>query len=226
MPGSDFEKNVFINCPFDEEYVPLLRPMLFTILMLGFDPRIASERKSSNEQRISKIRELIRKSKYSIHDISRMQAQGEGEFARMNMPFELGLDFGCKEFGQDKLSHKKCLVLDKEPYRYQKALSDLSGSDIGSHGNEASRLVQVVRNWFIENESCTFLPSATKIWDKFNTFMTDFYQKRRKEGFSEDELQMMPVKELIGFMRDWLKGSSSESGNLKVSSKSRGRTRS
>jgi len=28
----DFDKNVFINCPFDQEYLSLLRPLLFTIL--------------------------------------------------------------------------------------------------------------------------------------------------------------------------------------------------
>jgi hypothetical protein len=211
MPESDFEKNVFINCPFDEEYVPLLRPMLFTVLMIGFEPRIASERKSANEQRISKIKELIKNSKYSINDISRMQAEGKGEFARMNMPFELGLDFGCKEFGQDKLSDKKCLVLDKEPYRYQKALSDLSGSDISSHANEPRKLVRSIRNWFIENESHTTVPSPTVIWDKYNIFMAEFSPKRSDEGFSEDDLQMMPIKELIGFMRIWLRDGTSES---------------
>ena len=36
-----FDQNVFVNCPFDEEYLPLLRPLLFTIVYLGFRPRIA-----------------------------------------------------------------------------------------------------------------------------------------------------------------------------------------
>ena len=27
-----FERNVFVNCPFDEAYYPLLRPLLFTII--------------------------------------------------------------------------------------------------------------------------------------------------------------------------------------------------
>ncbi len=31
-----FERNVFVNCPFDTQYVPLLRPLLFTIIYLGF----------------------------------------------------------------------------------------------------------------------------------------------------------------------------------------------
>ncbi|MFL6236225.1 MAG: hypothetical protein ACJ76N_24045 [Thermoanaerobaculia bacterium] len=40
---AEFEKNVFINCPFDDGYRPLLRPLLFTILHLGFNPKIALE---------------------------------------------------------------------------------------------------------------------------------------------------------------------------------------
>jgi hypothetical protein len=38
-----FETNVFINCPFDGDYLPLLRPMLFCVLSLGLEPRIALE---------------------------------------------------------------------------------------------------------------------------------------------------------------------------------------
>jgi len=36
-----FDRNVFINCPFDDGYMPLLRPLLFTVYCLGFQPRIA-----------------------------------------------------------------------------------------------------------------------------------------------------------------------------------------
>src|SRR5690625_3567196 len=39
-----FENNVFINCPFDEDYYSLLRPLLFTIVYLGYNPKIATER--------------------------------------------------------------------------------------------------------------------------------------------------------------------------------------
>ena len=38
-----FETDVFVNCPFDDDYLPLLRPILFAIIDLGFSPRIALE---------------------------------------------------------------------------------------------------------------------------------------------------------------------------------------
>jgi len=94
--GVGFETNVFINCPFDEDYLPLLRPLLFTLVYLGYSPRIASERSDSAENRVDKICGLIRESMYSIHDLSRLRAREVGEFYRMNMPFELGIEYGCR----------------------------------------------------------------------------------------------------------------------------------
>src|SRR5437868_3996014 len=49
-----FETNVFINCPFDKEYTPILRAILFTTIYLGFEPQI-SQTISSSEIRINQI---------------------------------------------------------------------------------------------------------------------------------------------------------------------------
>jgi hypothetical protein len=89
-----FDRNVFVNCPFDEAYLPLLRPILFVTLYLGLTPRIALENLDSGRPRIEKIIALIEQSKYAVHDLSRMQAERAGEYYRLNMPFELGLDLG------------------------------------------------------------------------------------------------------------------------------------
>src|SRR5213592_3434741 len=109
-----FSRNVFVNCPFDSNYLPLLRPFLFTIVYVGFVPRIASERSDSGENRIDKICAMIRECRYSIHDLSRLRASEIGEFSRMNMPFELGVDFGCRVFGTSRVTTKKFLVLEKD----------------------------------------------------------------------------------------------------------------
>ena len=99
LPNRNFHKNVFINCPLDDEYKPILEAILFCLVRLGFNPRIATEKIESSQSRLDKIRELIRISKYSIHDLSRCSPSYPDELSRMNMPFELGLDFGCKDFG-------------------------------------------------------------------------------------------------------------------------------
>jgi len=48
----------------------------------------------------------------------------------MNMPFELGLFLGAKRFGAGLQGKKAAIVLDRAPFRYRAALSDISGQDI------------------------------------------------------------------------------------------------
>jgi hypothetical protein len=58
----------------------------------------------------------------------------------MNMPLEIGLDFGCKEFHPDpKYRQKKSLILEGERFSLHKALSDLSGADVKCHHNQAEK---------------------------------------------------------------------------------------
>lgn len=91
-------KNVFVNCPFDSDYLSLLRPLLFTVIELGFVPKIALESPDSGRARIDRIIALLRQSKFAVHDLSRLQASKGGELFRLNMPFELGIDIGCRMF--------------------------------------------------------------------------------------------------------------------------------
>jgi hypothetical protein len=201
---ADFELNVFINCPFDEQYYSLLRPLLFTVVYLGFNPRIASERSDSAENRLQKICGIICASKYSIHDLSRLKASRAREFYRMNMPFELGIDYGSRLFGTAPMDKKKCLILEKERFEYMRALSDLSGVDIKSHKNEPVNMVRKVRDWFVETVGLRSVESPTVIWYRFNDFTSDFYDSRKKDGFTDEDLNMMPVPEYIDFIRAWV----------------------
>lgn len=204
VPESDFEKNVFINCPFDPQYKSLLRPLLFTILYLDFNPRIASERSDSAEQRIDKICEFIESAKYSIHDLSRLKSVKKNEFSRHNMPFELGIDYGSRKFAAKRFAAKKFLVLEKERYDYSKALSDLSGIDIKSHNDNPEDIIRVVRNWFVETVGITKTKPASVIWNDFNEFMADFDVERKKEGFKDKDIYDMPSPEFTTFIKDWL----------------------
>ncbi|HEX8409208.1 MAG TPA: hypothetical protein VF883_10100 [Thermoanaerobaculia bacterium] len=200
-----FSRNVFVNCPFDAEYLPLLRPLLFTIMYVGFVPRIASERSDSGENRVDKICALIRECRYSIHDLSRLRASEAGELSRMNMPFELGIEYGCRLFGTEPFQSKKCLVLEKDQHEFQKAISDLSGIDIKRHKNEPAEVTRCVRNWFVETVGLRGIDSATRIWYRFADFASDFYDKRVADGYVTDDLDAMPIPEYIDFIRHWLR---------------------
>ncbi len=205
-----FEKTVFINCPFDSQYQSLLRPLLFTVVYLGFNPKIASERSDSGELRLNKICQFIRESKYSIHDLSRLQSAQEGEYYRMNMPFELGIEYGSRLFSGDHLRDKKCLILEKQRFEYMKAFSDLAGIDIKDHEEDPAKLVRQVRNWFVETVGLRGVPGPTAIWYSFTDFMLDFYDKRKSEGFSDEDLDWMPVAEFTDFIREWVQESATE----------------
>jgi hypothetical protein len=202
-----FSRHVFVNCPFDSDYLPLLRPLLFTIIYLGFVPRIASERSDSGENRIDKICALIRECRYSIHDLSRLRASQAGEFSRMNMPFELGIEYGCRVFGAPSLKLKTCLVLEKDQHEFQKAISDLSGIDIKRHDNDPSEVVRAVRNWFVETAGLRGVHSASRIWYRFTDFASDFYDTRVADGYTDEDLTMMPIPEYVDFIRRWVEES-------------------
>jgi hypothetical protein len=197
-----FETDVFVNCPFDNEYLPLLRPILFTIVDLGFNPRIALESLDSGRPRIEKIISLVENSKFAVHDLSRIQAVRAGEYYRLNMPFELGLDVGCRLFKGGQWSLKKCLILEAEPYRYQAAISDISNSDIASHGNEPARALSAVRNW-LSTEGRIRTSGPTALFDRFSNFLTESYIALKARGYSEGDIQHLPIAELIDDMRRW-----------------------
>jgi hypothetical protein len=146
--SEDYEKNVFINCPFDEVYNVLFKAIVFAVHDMGFRPRCALEASNAGQVRIEKIMNIISECKYSIHDLSRTEVDTNTGLPRFNMAMELGIDLGCKRFGKQHHKEKVCLILDNEPYRYQKFMSDIAGQDIFSHdGNEAT----AVATWLLAN---------------------------------------------------------------------------
>ena len=204
-----FESNVFINCPFDPDYESLLRPIIFCLMFLGFQPRIALERLNSGEPRVDKIIELIESCRFAIHDLSRLKAKKKGEFYRLNMPFELGLDVGCRLFKPGRWAEKKCLVLEAERYRFQAAISDISNSDIVVHQNNPELALSGVRNW-IAVEAGIRPPGSGAVWNKFVDFMAQNYDNLKARSYSDEEIATQPIPELIQSIGDWLSHSSVE----------------
>lgn len=203
MPADGFNKNVFINCPFDKDYEPILQSILFCLVYLGFSPRIATEANDSSAIRIEKIRELIESSRYSIHDLSRCQAGKKGEHYRLNMPFELGFDYGCKKFFNDERQSKKFLILEEKAYRYQAALSDIAGCDIKQHAADYQKAVRAVRNWLV-SEAEIAAEGATKILQSYTDFQEWYYERQLAAGFSEEDIKDYPTSELLTAMNEWI----------------------
>ena len=198
-----FNHNVFVNCPFDSDYAPIMQAVLFCLVRFGFKPRIATEQSNAAEPRIDKICQLVQASKFSIHDLSRCQASEAEELFRLNMPFELGLDFGCQRYGGHPFSNKVILILDEERYRLQQAISDLAGSDIAAHDGDYQLAVRKVRNWLTTNVSGIPKDSASSIIAEYEDFQEWYYERRHNEGFSDQDIQDYPTSELLDEMLVW-----------------------
>lgn len=203
MADENFERNVFVNCPFDADYEPLLQAILFCLVRFGLLPRIATERDNAGEARLAKIKGLIEASRYSIHDLSRCQSREAGEYARLNMPFELGLDFGCRSYSGAPYDQKRILILEEQPYRYQAALSDIAGSDISVHQGDYILAIRKVRNWLVGMGDFDNI-GAAKVVGEYEDFQEWFFERQLAAGASEDDIIDTPTSELLQAMKDWV----------------------
>lgn len=140
---ADYDQNVFINCPFDEDYQQLFRALIFAVFECGLRARSALEVYDGGEVRIEKIERIVGDCRWGIHDISRTELNAHS-LPRFNMPLELGLFLGARRFGTGAQTRKSCLVLDHQPYRYQEFISDIAGQDIAAHGNDPARAIKAV----------------------------------------------------------------------------------
>src|SRR5271155_1893511 len=94
-----YDRQVFLNCPFDDDYYPLLRAAVFTIHACEFTARIALENTSSENVRLERLVQLIRECRLGIHDLSRVRLASPTDLPRFNMPFECGVFYGALRYG-------------------------------------------------------------------------------------------------------------------------------
>jgi hypothetical protein len=128
----------------------------------------------------------------------------KNELPRFNMPYELGLDIGCMEYGGNgKLQSKKVLILESEQYHYQKVLSDISGQDIEFHNDDARTAIKNVRNWFSTNNKKRVLPGAAEIWVAFNQFNAYRFSSLRGR-FTKKEITEMLIGDYVKYAKDWI----------------------
>jgi hypothetical protein len=182
-----FEKSVFINCPFDKSYIDdILKPILYVLVKNGFNPRLSLEVSDSGQVRLQKITEIIKTCKYSIHDLSIVKSKKAKEFARMNMPFELGIDYGLRNSGISKLGEKKFLILEAVKYDYMKAISDINGFDIKVHSNETEKIFDCLYSWLSETLKINKQDPPLKIFYDFIDFNTSLFKEKVEELHSDD----------------------------------------
>ena len=176
MQSAHYNDNVFINCPFDSAYKPLFDAIVFAVHDCGFVARCALEEGDASQVRIDKIYNIIEDCRYGIHDISRTELDETSGLPRFNMPLELGIFLGAKRFGVEDQKRKKCLVMDKEQYRYQKFISDIAGQDIFVHNNSPKKIIRVIRDWLGTASGRRTIPGGGIIWRHYQDFRNDLPQ--------------------------------------------------
>lgn len=191
---------VFINCPFDKAYAPIFEALIFTVHLCEFVPRSAREIEDSSQTRIDKLYGIIEECRYGLHDLSRTELDRKTGLPRFNMPLELGIFLGAKQFGGKEQKLKRCLVLDVEPYRYMKFASDLSGMDIQTHGGKAERAIVTTRDW-LANVSRRKIAGAGLVVVSYRRFLKDKPKIARKAGFDP---KAIPFVDFSAIVTDWL----------------------
>ena len=201
MP-SEYELSVFINCPFDRAYQRLFRAIVFTVHDCGYIARSAWEIDDTSEVRVRKLFKLILECRIGIHDISRTQLEPKSRLPRFNMPLELGMFLGAKEYGNPKQRKKICLVLDRAPYRYQKFCSDIAGQDIRAHSRQVGLAIKAVRNFLRNASPGVMIPGDTRILRRYTKFSKDLPALCRGLGLNTQELIFNDYTTLVS---RWLK---------------------
>ena len=208
MSAPLFEHCVFVNVPFDQDYLPLLHAILFTIHDCGFIARIAIEDTGSNETRLDKITRIIAESRLSIHDISRVETTPGSPLPRFNMPFECGLALGAIRFGQPA-KNRDFLLLVGEPFQDKKTLSDLAGQDSKSHQNQPRPAILAVRAFLsAKKHQAERIRGASAIWKRFLAFKTDLERLSEELECTLEEMQSFDyLPDWINCMTLWLQSS-------------------
>jgi hypothetical protein len=202
MKSTDYNDNVFINCPIDSDYKPLFDAMIFAIHDCGFVARCALEEGDTSQVRIDTIYNIIADCRYAIHDISRTELDENSDLPRFNMPLELGIFLGAKRFGGKKQKKKKCLVMVKKQYQYQKFISDISGQDPLAHNNNPEEVVKVVRRWLNTASGRRRIPGGGIIWSRYQDFLSDLPELTQNHRLEIEDLESF--KDYTGVVAEWL----------------------
>ena len=162
-------RNVFINCPFDVGYRACFEALLFVITVSGYKVRCALEDPDGANIRFNKLRKLIRESRRTIHDLSRIELS-ENALPRFNMPFELGLAIGAKYFGGPKLRRNSALIMVRQDYVINAYLSDLGGNDPVAHDDNPHEVIRAVTRYLHTSPQGKVLRGAQSTIARFERF--------------------------------------------------------
>jgi hypothetical protein len=149
---------------------------------------------------IDKIIKLVGACRYGVRYFPDGARRRNGP-SRFNMPLELGISAVLSALGARQQKVKTCLVLDREPYRYQTFISDIAGQDISCHSGDLKALVGIVRDWLSTATGGTPMHGGAKIAERFSEFSTELPAIAASFHLEVDELTF---KNFANFASAWL----------------------
>jgi hypothetical protein len=163
---------VFLNFPFDEEFSANADAMSFAVVAGGLLPVCAYDLTTPDRPRLDMLVEAIRCCRYSAHDFSRSEGEGLQNFARMNMPIEMGMALFHALHTQRR--EHRCLFFVSTAHDYKVFSSDLAGLDPKVHNNEDKKILADMYEWLRGVVPSALFNSQPTIdvLDKFLAFKT------------------------------------------------------
>ena len=134
-------KHVFVNVPFDAECEPLFVALVAGLTAYELVPRTVLEI-PPEEDRLDRLRQLIKECGHSVHDLSRVTLDGAPPVPRFNMPFELGLALGI----HGATPNHRWIIFEQTRHRLTRSLSDLGGYDVEIHDGTPEGILRGLRN--------------------------------------------------------------------------------
>jgi hypothetical protein len=163
---------VFLNYPFDEAFEVLADAMSFAVVAGGLLPVCAYDLTAPDKPRLEILIDAIHSCHYSAHDLSRSRGQGPDNFARMNMPVEMGMAL-FHALHTQRRDHR-CLFFVSSAHEYKAFASDLAGLDPRLHNGDEIRLLTDMYEWLrgVVPPSLFNAQPAVEVVDKFIEFKT------------------------------------------------------
>jgi hypothetical protein len=147
-PARD-KKAVFLNVPYDNEFVTQFLAYFCAICAHGLIPRATLELQGGT-RRLDRVITLIESCSYSIHDLSRVELDLQPPpTPRFNMPFELGLT--VLHAARSPSAHA-WFLFEAMDWRVQKSLSDLNGTDAYIHGGTTQGIFREMAKAFVRED--------------------------------------------------------------------------
>jgi hypothetical protein len=178
-----YKWQVFLNYPFDEEFLPLADAMSFAVVAGGLLPICAYDLTTPDRPRLEMLVEAIQYCRYSAHDFSRSRGEGSSNFARMNMPIEMGM--ALFHAMNDQHREHRCIFFVPTPHEHQAFASDLAGLDPKVHNNDCTCILTEMYQWLRDVVPPTLFNSqaTVDVLDRFEEFKT---MKNRVKGTGKE----------------------------------------